>query len=140
MLTETGAIPESVRELISRSIHSIEALELLLMLRGPVVRSWTAEQLARDLRLPENMVVSALQALVVNKLALQVGEQSLPKYQYRLQAPEAEQTIVELAELYAHNRVEVLMQISSNAIERVRRSALRTFSDAFRLPGKKKDG
>jgi hypothetical protein len=139
-LIEPAAMPESVRELIGRSIHSIEALEVLLLLRAPVTRSWTAEQLARDLRLPESMVVTALQALVVHQLALQIGEQSPLRYQYRLQGQESEKTIDELAEIYAQNRVEVLMQISSNAIDRVRKAALRAFSDAFRLSGRKKDG
>lgn len=140
LLTDPGAIPEQVRDLISRSLHSIEALEVLLVLRGPVVRTWTAAQLASELRLPESAVLAALEALIVRHLALQTSDAPPLQYQYRLQAPEAEETVVELAAIYAHNRVEVLMQISSNAIERVRRGALRTFSDAFRLPGRKKDG
>lgn len=133
-------MPERVRELISRSIHSIEALEVLLVLRGTVVRTWTAAQLASELRLPESAVVTALQALVLSQLALQASDESPLPYQYRLQQPEAEETVDELAKTYARNRVEVLMQISSNAIDRVRKGALKTFSDAFRLTGRKKDG
>jgi hypothetical protein len=140
VLTESGAIPESVRELISRSVQSIEALEVLLVLRGPVMRSWTAAQLASELRLPEGVLVSALQALVVSELALQVDDSRPLRYQYRLQVPEAEEAVEDLAEIYAQNRVEVLMLISSNAIDRVRKGALRTFSDAFRLRGRKNDG
>jgi hypothetical protein len=140
VLTESGAIPESVRELISRSVHSIEELEVLLVLRGPVMRSWTAAQLASELRLPEGVLLTALQALVVSELALQLDDSPPLQYQYRLQVPEAEEAVEDLAEIYAQNRVEVLMLISSNAIERVRKGALRTFSDAFRLRGRKKDG
>jgi hypothetical protein len=139
-VTESGAIPESVRELISRAVQSIEELEVLLVLRGPVMRSWTAAQLASELRLPEGVLVTALQALVVSELALQVNDSTPLQYQYRLQVPEAEEAVEDLAEIYAQNRVEVLMLISSNAIDRVRKGALRTFSDAFRLRGRKKDG
>jgi hypothetical protein len=129
-----------VRELISRSVHSIEALEVLLVLRGPVMRSWTAQQLATELRLPEAALATALQALVASELALQLDDGAPLQYQYRLQVPEAEEAVERLAKIYAQNRVEVLMLISSNAIDRVRKGALRTFSDAFRLRGRKKDG
>lgn len=139
MTTDT-AIPAKVRELLRSSIRSIEELEVLLVLRGAVVRSWTSEQLGQELRLPEPMVVTALQALVLSKLAIQVGEQSPLQYQYRLQEPEAEEIVQELIDAYTRHRLEVLMQISSNAIERVREGALRTFSDAFRWPGRKRDG
>lgn len=139
-MTEGAEISTRVKELLTASIHSLEELEVLLTLRGAVMRSWTATQLARELRLPEAMVVTALQALVLNKLALQVGEQSPLQYQYRLQEAEAEETVAELGETYRQLRLEVIMQISTNAINRVRQGALRTFSDAFRLPGGKKDG
>ena len=139
-MTEQGAISSEVQALLRRSIHSIEELEVLLVLRGAVVRDWTAEELARELRLPENLVVSALQALVLGELAIQEGEGSPLHYQYDLQAPETEQVVAELAKTYAQYRLEVLMQISSNAIERVRKGALITFSDAFRLQNRKKDG
>lgn len=139
-MTEESAIPARVRELLRSSIRSIEELELLLVLRRPVTRSWSAEQLGQELRLPEPMVVTALQALVLSKLAIQVGERSPLQYRYRVQEPEAEQIVGELMDAYTQHRLEVLMQISSNAIERVREGALRTFSDAFRWPGRKRDG
>lgn len=138
-MTEETAIPPEVKELLRRAIHSIEELEILLVLRGAVMRSWTAEQLARELRLPEAMAASALQSLVVNKLALQVGIPAPQQYQYRLQPPEGEEAVAELVETYAQYRLEVLMQISSNAIERVREGALRTFADAFRFRGGRRD-
>jgi hypothetical protein len=139
-LTESGAISLRVQELLRGSIRSIEELEVLLVLRGAVVRDWTAEQLSRELRLPESAAASALSALVLGGLAIQVGEQPPLHYQYRLHAPETEEVVEELAKTYGHHRLEVLMQISSNAIERVRKGALTTFSDAFRLPSRRKDG
>jgi hypothetical protein len=139
-LIEGDEIPAGVQQLLRSSIHSIEELEVLLTLRGAVVRSWTAAELARELRLTEAMMVTALQALILNRLALQVREESPQQYQYRLQESEVEEIVAELSKTYSSHRLEIIMQISSNAIKRVREGALRTFSDAFRLPGRKKDG
>jgi hypothetical protein len=139
-LTEADTIPSEVRELVGSSIHSLEELEVFLFMRGASTRDFSAEQLSRELRLQESMVVTALQPLVMRKLVMQVGVTSPLRYQYGPQAPQARQAADKLAELYADNRMEVLMLISGNAIERIRQGALRRFSDAFRFSGRKKDG
>jgi DNA-binding HxlR family transcriptional regulator len=138
-LTDDGTIPAQVCALIRASIHSLEELEVLLILYNERTRSWSAEQLSNELRISETLVVAALQALIVNKLAARVGDGTPPQYRYLVQDPDAEPIVDELARTYAHNRVPVLMQISSHAIERVRKGALKTFSEAFRWPGGKRD-
>lgn len=139
-MTEAGAIPSEVRDLIGHSVHSLDELEVFLFLHGAFTRHFTAEQLARELRLQESMVITALQRLVMRKLVMQVGAIAPLRYQYGPQAPEARQAADQLAEVYADNRMEVLMLISGNAIERIRRGVLTRFSDAFRFSGRKKDG
>jgi DNA-binding MarR family transcriptional regulator len=139
-VTEKNAIPAQVCELIRASIHSLEELEILLMLHRERGRSWSAGQISSELRMSETLVVTALQALVANKLAARVGDATPLQHRYLSQGPQAEPVLEELARTYAQNRAPVLMQISSNAIERVREGALRRFSDALRVAGRKRNG
>jgi hypothetical protein len=135
-LSDQREIPARARELIRTSIHSLEALEALLWLRGAASRRWTAAQLARELRLPEAGLTTALQNLVLGRL-IREGEESPRCYQYWPHEPGMAAAVDELAEAYQSSRPEVLVSISSHAIERIRRG-LRTISDAFR-PANKKD-
>jgi hypothetical protein len=137
VLSDQREIPARARELIRNSIHSLEALEALLWLRGAASRRWTAEQLARELRLPEARLTTALRNLVLGRL-IREGEESPRRYQYWPQEPGTAAAVDELAEAYESSRPEVLVSISSHAIERVRRG-LRTISDAFRPRANKKD-
>jgi hypothetical protein len=45
-----------------------------------------------------------------------------------------------LLEVYESNRIELMMLLSANAIERMRTGALRAFADAFVIGRNRKDG
>jgi hypothetical protein len=138
-LTDDGTITAQVSELIRACIHSLEELEVLLLLRSGGARGWSASQIASELQIVEPLALDALRALMEHELAGRVGTTTPPQFRYLAQDPERERAIEELARTCTHNRIPVLMRISSNAIERVRKGALRTFSDAFRGPGRKLD-
>lgn len=131
------AIPQRVQELLIEKVRSIEELEILLWFRlNPAPCS--AAAIARELKLATVTTADALYRLVNNQmLDVQVGADGTGQF-----APSARAVVVvdELARTYQDFRVETLVLISGNAIRRVRHGALKTFSEAFRIRGDKKNG
>jgi hypothetical protein len=135
-MTDEDQIPLEVRKLIQERIHSIEALEVLLMLYQQRVRALPLTEIAAQLRIGKASVEAALSELESTGLARRAAEEAV----YPPTPLELERAIAGLLHTYEHFRVEILVMISKNAIGRVRNDALRTFAEAFRLGGKKKDG
>jgi hypothetical protein len=52
---------------------------------------------------------------------------------------EVRAAVLELARVWEGNRLEVIAVLNAHAMERMRNSALRAFSDAFRLRGPRND-
>jgi biotin operon repressor len=134
-LADDDQIPALARELIKERIHSIEALEVVLALRERKGQPVAYAELSATLRISESSVDSALDELRAGGLVVCQGGKAC--YQ---PAPQLEPAVASLVETYAQMRVETLVLISKNAIGRVRNDALRTFSEAFRLRGRKDDG
>jgi hypothetical protein len=61
-----------------------------------------------------------------------------PCVRYRASSAELDRSVNALVDAYSNARVEILVFISQNAIGRVRKSALTTFAEAFKLQGPKK--
>jgi hypothetical protein len=134
---EETQIPPQVRELLIEKVRSIEELEILLWFRlNP--RPAMAVEIARELKLAATTTADALLRLVGNQLL----DVQLTADGAGLFAPlsQAASVVDALAQTYEDFRVEMLVLISSSAIRRVRRGALETFSEAFRLRWDKKDG
>ena len=129
-------IPEDVRQLIQEHIHSIEALEVLLFLFQRRDQRVPIAGIARELRIGDSSVDAAVEDLTTHGLV----ERNATGAQYRLGAAQMDGAVATLLHTYDSARVETLVMISRNAIGRVRNDALRIFSEAFRLGGKKKDG
>lgn len=137
-MSDRGELSEGTRRLIDERVRSIEALEALMALHAERTRALSPAELATRSRLPPQTVGSAIEELVAQRLARFDARASTVRY-----APESEELDARVAQLaadYESHRVELLVLISSNALNRVRRGALHTFSEAFRLRGSKKDG
>ncbi len=130
-------IPPRVRELLVEKVRSIEELEILLWFRSNPAPC-SAAQLASELKLQATTTADALLRLLGNQM---VDAQAAPDGTgLFIPAEEAAPVVDELARTYESFRVEMLVLISGNAIRRVRHGALKTFSEAFRLRGDKKNG
>jgi predicted ArsR family transcriptional regulator len=138
-LSDHNTIPARVSDLIRASIHSIEELEVLLLLRKGRGQCWSAEEIASELRVPQPSALGALDALVASELVERVDTATPTCFRYLALDAEREGAVEELARAHAQNRIPVLMQISSNAIARVREGALKTFSDAIRGSSRRRD-
>ena len=101
------------------------------MLHGQPAQAWSVAAVATALRTDPDNTASALDELASQRLvALTPGEHG-PEYQYAAAPDGIGGTVDRLAQAYSRQRLEVVKQMSANAIERVRSSAARTFSDAF---------
>lgn len=91
------------------------------------------------LRIEATSAQAALAALLEQQL-LEVPPADPPQgYRYAAAGSRLTQSVDRLARLYAEQRLEVIKQMSANAIERLRSSAARAFADAFIFKGWKGD-
>ncbi len=122
-----GELPEAVRRFIADHIDSVEQLEILLLLFHHPERSWTAEAVARELRISALSAGDRLKDMARSTLLARV-QGSEGEYRY---APENQQqgvVVAGLAAAYSERRVTVINLIFSKPIDKIR-----TFADAFRL-------
>jgi hypothetical protein len=123
----TGDLPEAVRRLIADHIDSVEQLEILLLLFQHPERSWTAESVARELRVSPMSAGDRLKdmarAAIFSKVQGAEGE-----YRYAPESPQLAEAVAGLAAAYSERRVTVINLIFSKPVDKIR-----TFADAFRL-------
>ena len=115
-------ITDGARRLIAKHIHSVEQLEVLLLLRAAPDKEWTAAEVARALVAQPDTAVVRLDDLAERRLVRKRDD----RYVY---APgEREHDVTELAECYASRRTAVIGLIFSKPS-----GAVTSFSDAFRF-------
>jgi hypothetical protein len=115
----------SVRDLIVRSIDSLESLELLMLLRRSPETYWSADAAAQRLGIKPDIARKKLLALRDNGLLAEGAGTGAFRY-----APDetTKQTVDDLAAAYADQRIHVTNTIFSANLER-----LKAFTNAFKL-------
>ncbi|MFY0563258.1 hypothetical protein ACN28E_05395 [Archangium lansingense] len=115
-----------MRRFITDHIDSVEQLEILLLLHQHPERSWTAESVARELRISALSADDRLKDMARSGILAKV-QGSEVEYRY---APSQQlgDVVAGLATAYAERRVTVINLIFSKPIDKIR-----TFADAFRL-------
>ena len=113
-------------ELIRRSVRSVWALELLLLMRRERTRAWTADDLVTELRASHTLVADNLAMLEATGLV--IGEDGL--YRYAPATPLLETLCARLEEEYRLRPVTVINAIAASPNDRLHKLA-----NAFRLKG-----
>ena len=125
-------IPDDVRELLRKHIETYEQLEVLLLLRREGGGAWTPINIATRLNMPAALVDGALVSLQASGLVERRSAQ--PEHQFACSMDQAiNETLDRLEHCYLDRPTKIIELMSTNAIERVRTSALRTFTEAFVL-------
>lgn len=122
-----------VRRLIAEDIDSVEQLEILLLLFQHPERTWTAESVARELRVSALSAGERLEDLTYDGLVVRV-DGSEGEYRYGPETPSRDEAVRGLATAYSERRVTVINLIFSKPVDKIR-----TFADAFRLRKKGDD-
>lgn len=108
-----------------RAIRSVWAIELLLLLRGDRLKSWTAAELVRELRASSAVVDSSLAPLRSSGAVAQVEPGA---FAYRPVSAEVDQLCDELEREFNARPATVV-----NAVAMGARSRLQGLADAFRF-------
>jgi hypothetical protein len=109
---------------IRRSVPSVWALEVLLLIRQPSPRGWSAGELVGELRASDAVVTGALASLQREGL---VSEGEDGRFRFAPAADLLEDLTAALAEAYAERPVAVINAIVSADDQ------LQSLADAFRL-------
>ncbi len=119
---------DEVLAFIQRSIKSVWALELLLLLRRERDRAWPTAELVRELRSSDAAVTEAAAGLKsAGFLTTEGGE----LVRYWPASPELDRIAGEIETIYAAKPIAVVKGIMSAPNEK-----LRIFADAFKLKDK----
>ena len=121
-----SSLPEAVRKFIARHIHTLEQLEILLLLiENP--RAWSDQDVAAALRTAPESARARLSRLLGDGL-VSVTSGSAPKYQFKPRTDALDRDARALVQCYRERRVAVITQIFA---PEGGRAAL--FADAFRI-------
>jgi hypothetical protein len=120
-------ITDDLRNFIHAHIHSVEQLEILLLLRKERSRGFTGDEVARELRIHPGSASDRLEDLRARGLARLDGERTI----YAPSTGDFERLVNAIASAYSDARVAVIQTIFSKP------DPLRSFADAFKLGGKK---
>lgn len=118
---------DAVGRFIAQHIHSVEQLEVLLLLLRSGAREWTAGEVSRELSSHPHSAESRLLDLRARGLVDAREDGQELRYRYA-PPPGTDEIIAALALLYAERRVSVITAIFAKPIDSVR-----TLADAFRV-------
>ena len=130
-------IPEPTQRFLFEQIHSFEELEVAVLLNRNSAQRWTAQSIATELKITVNLVDDALKALRNRGIVEVLTEGGTP---FHAASKDYKAQLSELVAIYESHRLEIVMLMSTNAIERVRTGAIRTFADCFFVGKKRGDG
>ena len=120
-----GRISEDLQALLQQRLTSIDQIEIVLLLRGAQDRSWSATEVAIELKMPPEAAAMRLFLLASGGL-LSFEPSAIPRYRYVASDPALDALLGELTAAYAENRQAVASVVGAPA------DPLRSFSDAFK--------
>jgi hypothetical protein len=133
-----SGISDRVKRFIAAYISSVAQLEILLLLHTDAQHTWSAADIARELRIEPAGAQDQLAALHASGLLARVdpdpahvstsSADASPRYRYNPGNPELEADTVALAQAYLVRRVSIIGLIFAKPPDKAR-----AFSDAFRF-------
>ena len=120
-------IPDDVARFLLEKIDSVAHMEALLLLRSSPAQGWSVDAVAKRLYINDQQSAELLTRLSRDGLVIEtMGD--FPEYQYRQGAPEMENLINRVVEIYSKHLVPV-----TNLIHAKPKTRVQEFADAFKL-------
>lgn len=135
----SGDLSPATQAFLNEHVEEYQDLEVLLLLFRQAERSWSAAEVAERLKLSSDAVSEALDQLRSHTLVESLPG-AIPRFRYAGSQGGAHACVEELSAAYEHDRLRVIRRMNANALERLRTSAIRAFSEAFRLREGRDDG
>jgi len=130
---ETGELSEEIQGFIRNYLDSLEELEILLLLHSQSGKDWTVQSVNESIRSSMNSVQQRLEKL--RSAGFLSFDASQRIYRYSPATAELAKTVDLLSNAYREKRLKCIEAIFSKPVHDIR-----SFSDAFRLRGKKPHG
>ena len=112
-------ISSTVKDFIDEFIDSVDALDILLLLRGSPEDTWGPSAISRALQLDAALVATRLDQLRSAGLIRELTPATDCVYQYAPSSPEVALAIDELATAFSASRVRIVEQIFSKPLKRI---------------------
>jgi hypothetical protein len=121
----SSALSQPLQSFLQQRLASIEQIEIVLLLHGDRARSWSAPEVAAELRMPPESAAMRLFLLASGGMLL-FEATGVPRYRYGGDA-ETDALVGELAEVYPVNKSAVAALIGAPV------DPLQSFADAFKF-------
>lgn len=118
-------LPDDVIRFVVTHIHSVQQLEVLLLVRSRASRAVTADDVSSELRTSHDAATSCLRDLVKRSI---LRESAPAKFEYAPAEDAVRAAVDSLALLYPSRRYSVIELIFSRPVD-----PIRAFADAFRV-------
>ena len=130
-----SAVSEQVQRFLYDYIGSVAQLEILLLLQTNSQQSWSAQAIARELRIESAGASQQLALLATAGLVRTTppSPDAPATFAYAPQTPDLQAAVTALAQAYLIRRVTVIGLIHAKPPGGGGGASLRAFSDAFRL-------
>ena len=120
-------LSNNVKKFIAEHVHSVMRLEVLLLLSHNRDTIWSAEAVARELKLNPDSTKPHLDGLVSRGLLTLTDQNTQQLYTYNPSSEALDKTVSQVAAAYATQRVAVLSLIFASRVDKVR-----LFTETFR--------
>jgi hypothetical protein len=121
-----GQLSQELQTLLQERLPSIEQIEIVLLLRADQQRSWSATDVATELKMPPESAAMRL-FLLASSGMLSFEPSGVPRYRYAASDARTDALLAELAAMFEADRQAVASVVGAPV------DPLRSFADAFRL-------
>ena len=118
-------LSEELERFVRKYVKSLSTLEILLLIHRTRVRSWTADELNRELRSSVQLVAGVLANLERSGL---IQRDPNERYHWRPATPELQRMVSQLEEAQATYPVSVIREIYSRHVDQIQ-----ALADAFKI-------
>lgn len=127
-------VPKEIREFVARYLPSVEHLETFIVLQRNTTRSWSASDMAVELRIQESTAADVLERLASdNFLDIKISNEILYRFNPATEALEA--ASARCADFYVRERIAMMNLVMTAAV-----GPMHDFAEAFRIKKGKSDG
>lgn len=127
-------VPKEIREFVARFLPSVEHLETFITLQRNTTKSWSAPDIAAELRIPTSTAADVLEQLASNNfLDVKISNEIL--YRFNPATAALEEAAARCADFYVRERIAMI-----NAVTAAPLTPMREFAEAFRIKKGRTDG
>ena len=120
-------IPRDIKDFVARFLPSVEHLETFITLQRNTTKSWSAQDLSAELRIPESVAGDILERLASdNFLDVKISNEILYRLNPATAALEGASTLC--ADFYQRERIAMINLVMAATL-----GPMRDFAEAFRL-------